>query len=158
MIDLCVKRIICSTVLGARKIGGLERVLVAVAIEQQLRILGQLVVGGRRILRASLVAGTCGPALQVPAVPGGALMAAATVSTAPALHYLDGRNGVKDFDVWSFYAARVDDPFSCRWRGTAAVLRDYLSTARTASAKALAGKAVIMLTPEHRASELILPK
>jgi hypothetical protein len=23
-----------------------------------------------------------------------------------ALHYLDGKNGVKDFDVWSFYAAR----------------------------------------------------
>jgi hypothetical protein len=25
-----------------------------------------------------------------------------------ALHYLDERNGVKDFDVWSFYAARDD--------------------------------------------------
>ena len=36
-----------------------------------------------------------------------------------ALHYLDGRNGVKDFDVWSFYAALADGPFPYRWRGTA---------------------------------------
>lgn len=36
-----------------------------------------------------------------------------------ALHYLDGRTGVKDFDVWSFYAARSDGPFPYRWRGTA---------------------------------------
>jgi hypothetical protein len=36
-----------------------------------------------------------------------------------ALHYLDGRNGVKDFDVWSFYAALGDGPFPYRWRGTA---------------------------------------
>jgi hypothetical protein len=91
-----------------------------------------------------------------------------------ALHYLDGKNGVKDFDVWSFYADLGDGPFPYRWRGTAdfgpsrfgrypgdppsyagrrvellgrslpappgadpaAVLRDYLSAARTASAKA----------------------
>jgi|SRR5450756_549028 len=36
-----------------------------------------------------------------------------------ALHYLDGRTGVKDFDVWSFYAACGDGPFPYRWRGTA---------------------------------------
>ena len=36
-----------------------------------------------------------------------------------ALHYLDGRNGVKDFDVWSFYAALAEGPFPYRWRGTA---------------------------------------
>ena len=36
-----------------------------------------------------------------------------------AQHYLDGRSGVKDFDVWSFYAARGDGPFPYRWRGTA---------------------------------------
>src|ERR1700761_1176793 len=35
------------------------------------------------------------------------------------LHYVDERNGVKDFDVWSFYAARDDGPFPYRWRGTA---------------------------------------
>ena len=36
-----------------------------------------------------------------------------------AQHYLDGRSGVKDFDVWSFSAARGDGPFPNRWRGTA---------------------------------------
>lgn len=36
-----------------------------------------------------------------------------------ALHYLDERNGVKDFDVWSFYVVRDDGrPFPYRWRGT----------------------------------------
>ena len=28
-----------------------------------------------------------------------------------ALHYVNGRNGVKDFDVWSFYAQYDDWPF-----------------------------------------------
>lgn len=112
-----------------------------------------------------------------------------------ALHYLDGRNGVKDFDVWSFYAARDDGPFPYRWRGTAdfgpskfgrwpgdppsytgrrvdllgrslpappgadpaGVLRDYLSAARTESAKALAAKAAILIAPEHRMGECIWP-
>jgi hypothetical protein len=36
-----------------------------------------------------------------------------------ALHYLDGRTGVKDFDVWSFYAVHGGGPFPYRWRGTA---------------------------------------
>ncbi len=36
-----------------------------------------------------------------------------------ALHYLDGKTGVKDFDVWSFYAELDDGPFPYRWRGTA---------------------------------------
>jgi len=36
-----------------------------------------------------------------------------------ALRYLDGRTGVKDFDVWSFYAAHGGGPFPYRWRGTA---------------------------------------
>ena len=36
-----------------------------------------------------------------------------------ALHYVDHTNGVKDFDVWSFYAERPDGPFPARWRGTA---------------------------------------
>jgi len=90
------------------------------------------------------------------------------------LHYVDHKNGVNDFDVWSFYAARDDGPFPARWRGTADfgrskygrrpsdprryqgrrvdllgrslpvpleaepghVLRDYLSVARTVSARA----------------------
>ena len=112
-----------------------------------------------------------------------------------ALHYLDGKNGVKDFDVWSFYAALGDGPFPYRWRGTAdfgpsrfgrfpgdspsyagrrvdllgrslpappgadpaAVLRDYLSAARTESARALAAKAVILIAPEHAIGERVWP-
>jgi hypothetical protein len=35
-----------------------------------------------------------------------------------ALHYVDKKNGVKDFDVWSFYAQYDDWPFPARWRGT----------------------------------------
>ncbi|MGE0646262.1 MAG: hypothetical protein AB7P24_21640 [Nitrospira sp.] len=36
-----------------------------------------------------------------------------------ALHFLDGNNGVKDFDVWSFYRANPVRPFPYRRRGTA---------------------------------------
>jgi len=36
-----------------------------------------------------------------------------------ARHYLDGTTGIKDFDVWSFYAEHDDGPFPYRWRGTA---------------------------------------
>jgi hypothetical protein len=35
-----------------------------------------------------------------------------------ALHYVNESNGVKDFDVWSFYAQLDDWPFPARWRGT----------------------------------------
>jgi hypothetical protein len=35
-----------------------------------------------------------------------------------AVHYADGRNGVKDFELWSFYAQLDDWPFPARWRGT----------------------------------------
>jgi hypothetical protein len=34
-----------------------------------------------------------------------------------AVHYVNGRNGVKDFDVWTFYAARPDAAFPWRRRG-----------------------------------------
>jgi hypothetical protein len=34
-----------------------------------------------------------------------------------ALHYVDGKNGVKDFDVWTFYAAHAEAPFPGRRRG-----------------------------------------
>lgn len=111
------------------------------------------------------------------------------------LHYVDRQNGVKDFDVWSFYAERPDGPFPARWRSTADfgpskfgrfpgdpptyqgrrvdllgrslpvpleadpadVLRGYLSAARTASAKALAAKGVVLIDPAHRAGEIIWP-
>jgi hypothetical protein len=35
-----------------------------------------------------------------------------------ALHYMDKKNGVKDFDIWSFYAEYDNWPFPARWRGT----------------------------------------
>jgi hypothetical protein len=35
-----------------------------------------------------------------------------------AVHYVDKHNGVKDFDVWSFYAQHEDWPFPARWRAT----------------------------------------
>jgi hypothetical protein len=35
-----------------------------------------------------------------------------------ALHYVNGKNGVKDLDVWSFYTHLDDWPFPARWRGT----------------------------------------
>jgi hypothetical protein len=35
-----------------------------------------------------------------------------------ALHYVNERNGVKDFDVWSFYTQYDNWPFPPRWRGT----------------------------------------
>jgi hypothetical protein len=31
---------------------------------------------------------------------------------------LNDKNGVKDFDIWSFYAQCDDWPFPARWRGT----------------------------------------
>lgn len=112
-----------------------------------------------------------------------------------ARHYLDGITGIKDFDVWSFYAARDDGPFPYRWRGTAdfgpsrfgryphdppsfrgrrvdflgrslpaapaddsvTVLRAYLASPRTTTAKALAAKAVVLLDPPGLLGEIIWP-
>ena len=34
------------------------------------------------------------------------------------MHYGSKESGVKDFDVWSFYAQCDDWPFPARWRGT----------------------------------------
>ena len=36
-----------------------------------------------------------------------------------ALHYVDGKNGVKDFDVWCFFRANPARPFPYRRNGTA---------------------------------------
>jgi len=33
-----------------------------------------------------------------------------------ALHHLNGKNGIKDFDVWTFYSALPGIEFPCRWR------------------------------------------
>jgi hypothetical protein len=32
-----------------------------------------------------------------------------------ALHYVNGANGIKDFDVWTFYADHAEGPFPYRW-------------------------------------------
>jgi hypothetical protein len=113
-----------------------------------------------------------------------------------ALHYVDHTNGVKDFDVWSFYAEHPDGPFSARWRGTAdfgpskfgrfpgdplhyqgrrvdlmgrslpvplaadpaSALKGYLSAPQTASSRALAAKAAVLIVPSDRAGETIWPE
>jgi hypothetical protein len=36
-----------------------------------------------------------------------------------ALHYINRKNGVKDFDVWSFYTEQPERPFPYRRRGEA---------------------------------------
>lgn len=110
-----------------------------------------------------------------------------------ALHFLDTVTGVKDFDVWSFYAGYGDRRFPERWRGTrdfgsskfgrypgdppsysgrrvdllgrslpvplgtdpALALRRYLEGRRTASARALAAKAVVLIDPPDRAGEVV---
>jgi hypothetical protein len=112
-----------------------------------------------------------------------------------ALHVLYGLNGVKDFDVWSFYAALPTGPFPYRrignadfgpskfgrWPGDSErftgrrvdligrslhvesgqdateVLRRYLSAGATKSARALAAKAVVLLTPEGRRGDIVWP-
>src|SRR5437588_10952062 len=33
-----------------------------------------------------------------------------------ALHFLDGRNGIKDFDIWSFFSEHPERPFPYRRR------------------------------------------
>jgi hypothetical protein len=102
-----------------------------------------------------------------------------------ALHFVDGRNGIKDFDIWTFYAglpsvrypARAiqnrdfgdpkfgSDPYNPGYVGRridligrslgvevgadpAEALQHYLKEGRTASARLLAQKAVVLLEPE----------
>ena len=112
-----------------------------------------------------------------------------------ALHFVEGKNGVKDFDVWTFYAAGSDHP-PFPWRRRAArvfgdpgfgrapdkpsfvgrrvdllarsietcpeadpaeILRGYLSGGRTASARALARKAAVLLEPSDRLGTVVWP-
>ncbi len=112
-----------------------------------------------------------------------------------ALHFVNGENGVKDFDVWTFYAAHPDHP-AFPWRrrvardfgdprfgrtpntagfvgrrvdllgrsievgeegDPAAALAAYLSEGRTASARALARKAAVMLEPPNRRGAVVWP-
>jgi hypothetical protein len=111
-----------------------------------------------------------------------------------ALHYVDKKNGVKDFDVWCFFRAHPKRPFPYRrnqaadfgdpkfgkspgWnryvgrrvdllgrslvvsetQSPAKALRGYLIAGRTASARALAAKAVILLYPEAALGSLVWP-
>lgn len=112
-----------------------------------------------------------------------------------ALHFVDGESGVKDFGVWTFYAARPGDPAypwrrrACRVLGDGRfglspvepgfagryvdllgrsieaggegdpveILRRYLSEGRTASARALARKAVVLLEPSDLLGTVVWP-
>jgi hypothetical protein len=93
-----------------------------------------------------------------------------------ALHYVDGRNGVKDLDVYTFYAVHDVGPFPYRWRletrfdrapfrghfvdligrslnesvgaDPFEAVRRYLSRPRTKTARCLTKKAVVLLDPE----------
>jgi hypothetical protein len=102
-----------------------------------------------------------------------------------ALHYVDKRNGVKDLDVYTFYAAHEVGQFPPRWllprefdrepfRGRRVdligrslpvevgadpfnTLREYLSAARSDTARALARKAVVLLDPEPLRGQIAWP-
>lgn len=110
-----------------------------------------------------------------------------------ALHYVDGMNGVKDFNVYTFFAAterltypprvrRVADFGSPKFgtspdrpdfvgrrvdllgrtlpdatREPARAVRSYLGEKRTATARFLARKAVVLLRPRSRLGEVVWP-
>jgi len=110
-----------------------------------------------------------------------------------ALHYLDKKNGVKDFDVWSFYTESSVRPFPARRVGSMdfgpskfgkisgsrftgrgvdcigrsipnakrndpiGTLRAYLRDGRTASARHLANKAVVLIEPRHLLGTVVWP-
>jgi len=111
-----------------------------------------------------------------------------------ALHYIDKKNGVKDFDVWCFFRAHPKRPFPYRrnqsadfesskfgkspdWghyvgrrvdllgrslpvkttESPADALRAYLSIAKTASARALAAKAMVLVHPAAQLGRVVWP-
>jgi hypothetical protein len=102
-----------------------------------------------------------------------------------ALHHVDGRNGVKDLDVWTFFAEAEVGPFPWRWRterifdsppfegryvdllgrslpeplgvDPAEVIRRYLERGASPSARALAQKAVVLLDPLPFRGQLAWP-
>ena len=118
-----------------------------------------------------------------------------TLAQGAARHFIDGRTGVKDFDVWTFYRAHPDRPFPYRRRGVAdfedprfglspdspseykgsrvdfigrsievrreesapEAIRRYLRTGHTETARLLAGKAVVGLSPKEYLGVLIWP-
>jgi hypothetical protein len=112
-----------------------------------------------------------------------------------AQHYIDGSTGIKDIDVWTFFAEHESGPFPPRWRTTADFglshlgsrpseahlfsgrrvdligrslpvkvgadaaksLVDYLQSGRTATARALSAKAVVLLDPAPSRGAVIWP-
>jgi hypothetical protein len=109
-----------------------------------------------------------------------------------ALHFLDGVNGVKDFDVWSFFRSHRARPFPYRRNASADfghpkfgkspnwehfigrrvdllgrsftvlshespvnALRRYLSSSKTASARALARKAMVLVYPRAQLGTVV---
>ena len=111
-----------------------------------------------------------------------------------ALHYVSGANGVKDFDVWSFFTTHPERPFPYRRNASAdfgkskfgkspgwehyvgrrvellgrslpvsdnqspeIALHAYLMAGRSASARALAKKATVLLYPETQLGKVVWP-
>lgn len=104
-----------------------------------------------------------------------------------ALHYVDGRNGVNDLDVWTFYEREGDHRFPPRRRGVAqyygsgltdwservdmmgrcinkaispdpvASLHEYLRRPPTGTAWFLAKKAAVLIEPASRLGEVVWP-
>lgn len=104
-----------------------------------------------------------------------------------ALHYVDGRNGVNDLDVWTFYERIGDFRYPPRRRGTAdyeapgltdwservdlmgrdiervpdpdpvASLLHYLRSPSTRTACLLSQKAVVLIEPAGRLGEVVWP-
>ena len=104
-----------------------------------------------------------------------------------ALHYVEGRNGVNDLDVWTFYEREGDHRFPPRRRGVGqycgsgltnwsgrvdmmgrcinkaispdpvASLQDYLRRPPTGTAWFLAKKAAVLIEPASRLGEVVWP-
>lgn len=111
-----------------------------------------------------------------------------------ALHYLDGKNGIKDLDVWSFFVPNIRRPFPPRRRAKldfgdprfgitddcphfvgrrvdhigrcipaadysdpVGVLRSYLRSGTTESARLLSQKAMVLIEPLHLLGTVVWP-
>jgi hypothetical protein len=150
-----------------------------------LKRLGEIAARDRETL--------CGRRPQLGSLYSGRLFAVALCQGA-ALHYLDGKNGIKDLDVWSFYRAVSERPYPYRRRGVVdfgdpkfgksitngefigrsvdllgrsidaqdfsdpiAVLRRYLASGKTESARLLARKAVVLIEPANLLGTAVWP-